>query len=202
MHLLAKVRHSRQIFVEASQSFQISKRPCWLYYGLTASKSIQQFATMSKNDSICSNIQSGNTGRELNCGTHRISFSSMFAFTNRKDLKVLIPAVLLTIIAGAMKPAITIFLGQIFEDLASFGSGSITGDELLKSVSLWCTALTGLGVATMLVNGGFFGLWLIFGEMQAKTVRDRSFLCMLEKDMEWYDLREDGIGSLLVRIQT
>ncbi|EHL01901.1 hypothetical protein M7I_2084 [Glarea lozoyensis 74030] len=25
---------------------------------------------------------------------------------------------------------------------------------------------------------------------------------MLEKELQWYDLKEDGIGSLLVRIQT
>ena len=121
---------------------------------------------------------------------------------HKKHLAVLIPALLLTTIAGAIKPAITIFLGYIFDELANFGSGSTTGDELLKNVSIWCIALTGLGIASMVVNGGFFCLWLVFGEMQAKSVRDTAFISMLEKEMEWYDLRTDGIGSLLVRIQT
>jgi ABC-type multidrug transport system fused ATPase/permease subunit len=170
--------------------------------GLTASNATQKLAKMSKHYSVYSNIQAGDVGDKSDYGAHWISFSSIFAFTDKKHLTVLIPALLLTTIAGAIKPAIAIFLGLIFDELANFGSGSITGDELLKGVSTWCIALTGLGVATMLVNGGFFYLWLVFGEMQARSVRDKSFLSMMEKDMEWYDLRAEGIGSLLVRIQT
>lgn len=157
---------------------------------------------MSKHSSVYSNIQAGDVGDKSDYGAHRTSFSSIFAFTNKEHLAVLVPALLLTTIAGAIKPAITIFLGLIFDELANFGSGSIAGDEMLKGVSTWCIALTGLGVATMLVNGGFFYLWLVFGEMQARSVRYKSFLSMMEKEMEWYDLHAEGIGSLLVRIQT
>jgi ATP-binding cassette, subfamily B (MDR/TAP), member 1 len=157
---------------------------------------------MSKDRSVYSNIRSGVADDEGDSGAHQASFSSIFAFTHKKNLAVLIPALLLTTIGGAIKPAITIFLGHIFDELASFGSGSTTGDELLKNVSIWCIALTGLGIATMVVNGGFFSLWLVFGEIQARSVRDEAFLSMLEKEMEWYDLRADGVGSLLVRIQT
>ena len=139
---------------------------------------------------------------ESDRGSHRVSFSSVFAFTSIRHLVVLIPALLLTTIAGIFKPAITIFLGRIFDELANFGSGSIKGDVLLKNVSRWCIALAGLGIVTVLVNGGFFCLWLIFGEMQAKAVRHKAFLSMLEKEIGWYDLRADGIGPLLVRMQT
>lgn len=157
---------------------------------------------MPKHYSGYSNPPPGDVNEESDYGAHPASFSSMFAFTDKRHLTVLIPAILLTLIAGAIKPVITVFLGCIFDELASFGSGSIAGEQLLQSVSIWCIALTGLGIATMLVNGGFFGLWLVFGEMQARSVRQKSFLSMLEKEMEWYDLRADGIGSLLVRIQT
>jgi ATP-binding cassette, subfamily B (MDR/TAP), member 1 len=157
---------------------------------------------MSKDRSAYSNIHSGDTDDDAEYGAHRASVSSIFAFTSEKHLAVLIPALLLMTIAGAIKPAITIFLGRILDELARFGAGSTKGDELLKNVSIWCIALTGLGIATMLVNGGFFSLWLVFGEMQARSVRDKAFLSMLEKEMEWYDLRADDIGSLLVRIQT
>jgi ATP-binding cassette, subfamily B (MDR/TAP), member 1 len=133
---------------------------------------------------------------------HPASPASIFAFISKKHLKVLIPALMLTILAGAIKPAITIFLGRIFDELAGFGAGTTTQDELLQNISTWCVALTGLGVAIMIINGGFFSLWLVFGEMQARSARDRAFISMLEEEMEWYDLRSDGIGSLLVRIQT
>jgi ATP-binding cassette subfamily B (MDR/TAP) protein 1 len=157
---------------------------------------------MSKHRSVYSNISLGDGGDEDDNAMNRGSFSSIFAFTHKKHLAVFIPALVLTTVSGAIKPAISIFLGYIFDELANFGSGSTMGDELLKNMSIWCIALTGLGIATMVVNGGFFSLWLVFGEMQAKSVRDKAFLSMLEKEMEWYDLRADGIGSLLVRIQT
>lgn len=171
-------------------------------HGLTASNSTQKLAKMSKHYKVYSRIQAGDVGDKSDYGAHRTSFSSIFAFTDKKHLTILIPALLLTTIAGAIKPAITIFLGLIFDELAKFGSGSVARDELLQGVSTWCIALTGLGVATMLVNGGFFYLWLVFGEMQARSVRYKSFRSMMEKEMEWYDLRAEGIGSLLVRMQT
>jgi ATP-binding cassette subfamily B (MDR/TAP) protein 1 len=130
------------------------------------------------------------------------SFLSLFAFTTKRHFPVLFSAIILTIVAGAIKPTIAIFLGHIFDDLSSFGAGDATQSALLRNVSRWCIALSGLGVATLLVNGAFFSLWLVFGEMQARSVRDKAFSGMLEKEMEWYDLRADGIGSLLVRIQT
>lgn len=151
---------------------------------------------------IYSNMRPAKGVSEGEDGIVQASLASIFAFTNKKDFTVLIPALLLTTLAGAVKPTITIFLGRIFDELSSFGAGSTTKNELLQNVSVWSIALACLGISTIVVNGGFFSLWLIFGEMQARSVRDKAFISMLGKEIEWYDLREDGIGSLLVRIQT
>jgi len=120
----------------------------------------------------------------------------------KRHVTILIPASFLAILAGVLKPTISIFLGRIFDDLAAFGSGTTAGGQLLTDVSRWCIALTALGLAAWLVNGGFFALWLVFGELQVKSVREKMFKGMLEKEMAWYDLRSDGIASLLNRIQT
>ena len=45
-------------------------------------------------------------------------------------------------------------------------------------------------------------MWLAYGELQAKSARDRLFHGLLEKEIEWYDLRMNGIGALLPRLQT
>ncbi|KUJ18851.1 P-loop containing nucleoside triphosphate hydrolase protein [Mollisia scopiformis] len=42
----------------------------------------------------------------------------------------------------------------------------------------------------------------MFGELQAKSLRLQMFEGMLDKNMEWYDLRQDGVGALMIRIQT
>jgi hypothetical protein len=43
--------------------------------------------------------------------------------------------------------------------------------------------------------------WMTFGESQAKSARDRMFEGMLDKEMEWYDSQQVGIGALLIRVQ-
>ncbi|KAL9611484.1 MAG: hypothetical protein Q9167_003882 [Letrouitia subvulpina] len=62
--------------------------------------------------------------------------------------------------------------------------------------------MTALGCASGLLNAGFFMLWLAFGELQAKSVRDKLFGGILEKDMEWFDMRKDGVEALIQRVQT
>ena len=127
---------------------------------------------------------------------------SIFAFTTKKHFLVLFPAILLATIAGVIRPVLAIFLGYIFDELLSFGTGVSTKSDLLHNITTWTGAIIGVGGATLLTNGAFFLLWLVFGEMQARSVRDMAFVGMLEKEIEWYDLRVDGIGSLLVRLQT
>ncbi|KFX93813.1 hypothetical protein V490_04662, partial [Pseudogymnoascus sp. VKM F-3557] len=73
---------------------------------------------------------------------------------------------------------------------------------MIGSISKWCIVLTGLGLGSCLANGGFFGLWLVFGESQAKQAREKLFTGLLRREMEWYDLRKDGISPVLIRIQT
>lgn len=131
-----------------------------------------------------------------------VSRISIFAFTTKKHVLILFPAILLATIAGAIRPVLAILLGYIFDELLGFGTGDSTPSDLLQNVSTWTVAIAGAGVATLLTNGAFFSLWLVFGEMQARSVRDIAFDSMLEKEMKWYDLRTDGIGSLLIRIQT
>lgn len=132
----------------------------------------------------------------------KASWKSVFEFTTRRHLRVFIPAWILSTLAGAIKSTISIFLGLIFDNIADYVAGLIDHSALTKAVSKWCTVLTGLGFAAWLVNGGLFASWLVFGELQAKDVRERLFAGLLKRDMEWYDLRRDGVSSLLVRTQT
>ncbi|KAH6672406.1 ABC transporter-like protein [Halenospora varia] len=130
------------------------------------------------------------------------SWRSLFAFTQRQHSGSLFIAIIFGIIAGFPQPVAAIFYGRIFSDMAKFGAGNATGAETLKSISLWCITLTAIGAATWLVQGIALLAEMIFGELQAKNVRKKMFEGMVDKEMEWYDLRKDGIASLLTRIQT
>lgn len=130
------------------------------------------------------------------------TWRSLFAFTNRQHAPYVVLAVISSIAAGIPQPTSAIFYGYIFSNLAKFGGGTLDGQETLRNISIWCIALTALGVVSWVVQGGALSAWMVFGEFQAKTVRKTMFEGMLDKDMEWYDLRKDGISSLLIRIHT
>lgn len=132
----------------------------------------------------------------------KLSWRALFHFTSKKDIFIAAPGIFFIVIAGALKPTMAIFLGRIFNEMAAYGGGATTSEQLMKDVSTWCIALTGLAFATWLFNSSFFALSLLFGERQAMNARERLFVGMLRKEMEWYDLRTDGIASLLIRIQT
>ena len=111
-------------------------------------------------------------------------------------------ALVASILAGLIRPASAIIFGQLFNTLTDYGSDVIDAKEMLHRISTWCLALTALGIATWITEWLFFSMWMIFGELQAKSVRQQMFAGMLEKNVEWYDLREDGIAPLLSRIET
>ena len=132
----------------------------------------------------------------------RPSWRSLIEFTSKKDTNLFLVAVTLSIASGIVAPALAIFLGKIFDLFTSFGAGEISGTDLLKNVSKYSIILAGLGTGSGLLHASYFMLWLIFGELQAKYLRRRLFDSMLEKGLGWYDMRTDGIDTLVSRLLT
>ena len=130
------------------------------------------------------------------------SWRSLFNFTSTRDALPLLSAIIFSIAAGIITPALAIFLGKIFDLFTNFGAGEISGSDLVKEVSTYAIILAGLGTASGLLHAGFFMLWLVFGELQAKHVKERLFEGMLEKEMGWYDMCTDGVDTLVSRFQT
>jgi ATP-binding cassette, subfamily B (MDR/TAP), member 1 len=131
----------------------------------------------------------------------RPGWRSLFNFTTRIHLVPLALAIIFSVASGIIIPVLAILLGKLFGLFTEFGADKISGSELVKKVSIYGIALVGLGSASGLLNAGYFMVWLIFGELQAKSVRDRLFDGMLEKDMEWYDMRKNGVDTLISRLQ-
>lgn len=126
----------------------------------------------------------------------------MFTFTNRVHLLLLLPCVFLSTVAGVLRPAQSIPFGKFFDTLSDFGAGKIDGKELTEKGLVEIYGLLAVGGVTWLLKGGYFCTWLIFGELQAKGVRDELFQNLLEKDFGWFESRSSGVASLLSRLQT
>ena len=131
----------------------------------------------------------------------RAPWRSLFNFTTKAHCLNLGIALIFSIVSGVVIPAVSIFLGRLFNLFTEYGGGQISGPDLVRKVAVNCIALVGVGAGSWVLNGGFFMFWLVFGEIQAQTVRDKLFDGLMQKDLEWYDLRKNGIGALIPRLQ-
>lgn len=107
-----------------------------------------------------------------------------------------------TAISAMMYPAAAIICGRMFGSLNQYNSGSISSPQMSEDISILCFSLAILGCLSWIIECGFMSSWIVYGEGQAMKTRRRLFKALVNKDMAWYDLREDGIGSLLVRFET
>ena len=137
-------------------------------------------------------------------GPHRreSGWKALFTFTTGLHLLVLLPGLILSTIAGILEPAVAIFFGKFFDTFSDFGAGQIDGQDLMRKSLVDIYGLIMIGGATWLLKGGYFTIWLVFGELQAKAVRDELFQNLLDKDLSWYESRSVGVASLLSRLQT
>lgn len=134
--------------------------------------------------------------------TKKRSPLALFNFTSRSHLLTLSIALVLSIASGIVIPAFAVLLGKIFDIFTTFGAGQISGPDLVKKISVYGIALAGLGSGSGLLNAFYLGFWLVFGELQARSVREKLFDSMLEEEMGWYDMHKIGIETLISRQQT
>ena len=132
----------------------------------------------------------------------KANWRSLFNFTSKRDTILLVLALIFTSAAGIITPVLAILLGNIFDLFTNFGAGEISGSDLLNRISTYAVVLAGLGSASGMLHASYFMLWLAFGELQAKHVRESLLYGMLEKDMAWYDTRTDGIDTQVSRLHT
>ncbi|OTA87178.1 hypothetical protein M434DRAFT_15587 [Hypoxylon sp. CO27-5] len=130
------------------------------------------------------------------------SLKHLFTFTTWQHCGPLAAGLAASLLSGALRTSLAILIGKIFQVISEFGSGQLTGSDTLTQVSSWCLILTIIGGAGWLVNFAFMFSWIAFSELQARNIRQRMFRALLKKDMEWFDGQEDGVASLLVRMQT
>ncbi|KAK9644393.1 ATP-dependent permease [Aspergillus fumigatus] len=107
----------------------------------------------------------------------------------------------LALLASSVTPIFAILLGDIFHSFTSFGGGDISGDDLLRKVKRNGIALSGLGIASWVLNGTYFSLFIVFGELQVSNARTRIFEELLRRDQEWFETHKDGSNAFLSYLQ-
>lgn len=131
----------------------------------------------------------------------QVGWRALFGFTTTRHVAVFVSALASAAAAAATLPIFSIVYGLVFGAYSDYGAGEVDGDELLKEVSRLCVILVGVAAANWIFNSIFFLLFLLFGELQAKSARNRIFDELIRKDMTWFDMRESGIAAFLPTIQ-
>ncbi|KAG7120333.1 Mating factor M secretion protein mam1 like [Verticillium longisporum] len=132
----------------------------------------------------------------------KVSWRDLFAFTRWTHCVALVPAVVASCVVGAFKTSLAVTLGLFFQYTVDVADGSVGGPETIKRTAALSVILCGLGAGHWAANTVFFASWVLFGELQAKSIREQMFKSLLKKDMSWYDSQSEGVSSLLVRIES
>ncbi|KAF7561460.1 hypothetical protein G7046_g2685 [Stylonectria norvegica] len=137
-----------------------------------------------------------------NTKNFKAGWRHLFVFANKAHVGPALAALVATAMTAGLKTVLSVVLGKVFDVIAKYGNGSLNSADTLSEISKWCLVLTGLGIGNWLASTAFLSLWIVFGELQASSVRHKTFKSLLSKNMTWFDSQTEGISSLLVRIQT
>jgi len=129
-------------------------------------------------------------------------YKALFHFATIYSLPVLLLSLLSSVAAGAIMPIQAYLLGKIIQKLTSFGTGSGDTSSTENNTLQWVSYLGLFSGGVWFVNSFFFFSWTLFSELQAKNTRETLFKSMLRHDIEWFEKRKDGVGSLITRIQS
>lgn len=136
---------------------------------------------------------------QIRCSSRRKP--KILLFTTPKQILVLGIAVITAAIIATGKTAFTVFLGKIFDAAAKYGHGTLDGQDLFSQVSSWCGYLTVLGVGMWMVSSVDMALWITSGALRTNKARRTLFSVLVQKEMDWFDSREDGMSSFLTQTE-
>ena len=134
--------------------------------------------------------------------TRNVGWKALFGFTTRKHIPVLLGGLITACIAAIILPLFAVVYGLIFRAYIDYGAGKIDNDKLLGSVTKYCIILGGITSLSWITNSFCVFSFLTFGELQARSARNRIFEALIKKDMTWFDTRKTGIAALLPTLHT
>ncbi|KAJ6017759.1 hypothetical protein N7451_001138 [Penicillium sp. IBT 35674x] len=129
------------------------------------------------------------------------SWKTLFSFTSRKHLPVLITGSIFALFAGCVTPILAVLLGNVFDAFTSFGARQTDAGALRSKIATNCLGMVGLGAAGWFLNGAYFMIFVAFGEFQAASIRQKVFVELLKRDIKWFEAQQEGSGAFLSGIQ-
>lgn len=131
----------------------------------------------------------------------KVGWKVLFGFTTRQHVPTILGGIVTASLAALLMPVFAIVYGLIFREYTYYGAGNSDSDKLISGVTRLCIILTGVTTVSWVANSFYFFFFLTFGELQARSARNRIFDALMKKDMAWFDMREAGIAAFLPTVQ-
>ncbi|KAI4652720.1 uncharacterized protein J4E78_007547 [Alternaria triticimaculans] len=112
-------------------------------------------------------------------------------------MPALLGGIAMASVAALSMPAFAILYGLVSGQYTSHGEGSRSSSQLMSNMARFCVILTALATLNWIADSFYYLFFLRFGELQARSARNRIFDALIKKDMAWIDTREDGIAAFL-----
>ncbi|KAJ6496976.1 P-loop containing nucleoside triphosphate hydrolase protein [Mycena vitilis] len=127
----------------------------------------------------------------------RLLFSQI---SPRHRLLLLTPAILSSLVAGAIAPFMTLVIGQAFNAFAKFpltpNPPQSAKDTLLHAMATAAFELIGLAVGSVALSSLMSSLWIWTGEHNVMALRKRVYAAVTQKDMVWFDTKMGAEGTV------
>jgi ATP-binding cassette subfamily B (MDR/TAP) protein 1 len=128
------------------------------------------------------------------------SIRLLFSLLPRRDLYIfLLPAFLLSVVAGGVAPFMTLVLGNVFEAFAVFCQiPSPTPDDraqLKHDIGIYALELLALAAGALALSSLTSFLWILTGERNSIVIRQKVYASVSNREMTWFDTKagaEDG----------
>ncbi len=201
------------VVIPCSLTFFTSFRRCIILRPLVCSHTLYSLSVRSRGPRVANMATSSNSystadhenkssGNDDEQGyISRVGWKTLFTFTTKQHLLVLVGGITAASVAALSMPAFAIIYGLIFGQYTSYGEGSIDSNQLMSNITRLCIILTGLTTLNWIANSFYFFFFLMFGELQARSARNRIFDALIKKDLAWFDMRETGIAGFLPTVQ-
>lgn len=118
-------------------------------------------------------------------------------FATKKDIPCAILGLITMVIASVGSPIQTQIYGEAFEKLSKYVSGEYRSiGAFVSDIRLLCGLIMVVGVVRMVFTWVSIHVWLIVGERQQKRARKLLLTGLMRQNLEWYDSKENLMGTL------
>ncbi|KAH9034708.1 P-loop containing nucleoside triphosphate hydrolase protein [Lactarius pseudohatsudake] len=122
------------------------------------------------------------------------SVKLLFSLFSRRDLyTILLPAFILSMIAGGVAPFMTVVLGGVFDTFANFSRipSPSPGDraKLKHDIAIDALELLALAAGALALSSLTSFLWITTGERNAMMIRQKVYASVSNREMSWFDTK-------------